>query len=159
MDCPPVLAAANPALATELRLTPSLSVRATVATLRWPPFSSAYMRQGSGSGKRRAVHSMISKPPLRLRRGQKTFVKPEALSARPSSKRMRLQILPFLFWTVHGPFSRFLLEGKHGVPAAPRAVGRGGAKECSEAVAARRLRSGTDFAPTTWGGAKDQLSS
>ena len=36
-------------------------------------------------------------------------------------------------------------------PSEANPVGRGGAKEWSAAVAVRRLRSGTDFAPTKWG--------
>ena len=39
-------------------------------------------------------------------------MKPEALPARPSSNRTHPLLLLFLFWTVHGPFSLFLLEEK-----------------------------------------------
>nr|WP_325305823.1 hypothetical protein [uncultured Oscillibacter sp.] len=39
-------------------------------------------------------------------------MKPEALPARLPSNRTHPLLLLFLFWTVHGPFSLFLLEEK-----------------------------------------------
>ena len=85
------------------------------------------------------------KPTLAPRRVLETFVKPEALPPRPR----------FLSSTVHGAFSLFAKEGPRKIEDF---VGRGGAKECSAAVAVRRLRSETNFAPTKWGGALHQPS-
>ncbi len=84
MDCPVLLAAANLAGVVELRLTASLSVRTMAAALRWPPFLRLCRpAPGERQRKEQLVHSITTQLPLRPRREQKTFVKPEALPARP----------------------------------------------------------------------------
>jgi hypothetical protein len=55
------------------------------------------------------------------------------------------RILLFLFWTVHGPFPRFLLEEKTGAPARPAAWGEEEGTEQSAVLAVRRGRSERSF--------------
>ncbi len=95
------------------------------------------------------------KPPLASRRGQglaypevRTMPRPRNASPSFSLFHRARRILSFSSGR----------KRENGAPAAPRAVGRGGAKERNEAVAVRRLRSEADFAPTKWGGALHQPS-
>ena len=76
------------------------------------PYRSVY-RSISGSGKRSRSIRQPPPPPLRLRRGLETFVKNGGTPcASPVLRPPAGAILLFLFWTVHGPFSLFLLEEK-----------------------------------------------
>ena len=58
--------------------------------------------------KEELVHSSRDKPPLNPIARGKSFRLRRSFSRAPVVSR----ILLFLFWTVHGPFSRFLLEEK-----------------------------------------------
>ena len=58
--------------------------------------------------KEELVHSSRDKPPLNLIARGKSFRLRRSFSRAPVSSPFLL----FLFWTVHGPFSRFLLEEK-----------------------------------------------
>ena len=69
--------------------------------------------QVSGSEKRRKSIRQPPKPPPAPRRGQKTCVPGGSTSyASPVLRPPAGAILLFLFWTVHGPFSLFLLARK-----------------------------------------------
>ena len=69
--------------------------------------------QVSGSEKRRKSIRQPPKPPPAPRRGQKTCVPGGSASyASPVLRPPAGAILLFLFWTVHGPFSLFLLARK-----------------------------------------------
>ena len=57
----------------------------------------------------------------------------------------RPPLLLFLFWTVHGPFSLFLLARKTGAPARPAAWGEEEGTEQSAVLAVRRGRNGRSF--------------
>ena len=76
------------------------------------PYGAVY-RSISGSGKRSWSIRQPPKPPPVPRRGQETCVKNGGTPcASPVPRPPAGTILLFLFWTVHGPFSRFLLEEK-----------------------------------------------
>ena len=76
------------------------------------PYGFVY-RGISGSGKRSWSIRQPPKPPLKLRRGLETFVKNGGTPcASPVPRPPAGVILLFLFWTVHGPFSLFLLARK-----------------------------------------------
>ena len=63
-------------------------------------------------------------------------------------------LLLLLFWTVHGPFSRFLLEENLGPPPQPSvavAVGRGGRNGAERSPRRQAGTERAEFLPTTWG--------
>ncbi len=70
----------------------------------FPPAPGERQRKGE------LVHSLRDKPPLNFIARGKSFRLRRSFSRGPPSPRGPL--LLFLFWTVHGPFSRFLLEEK-----------------------------------------------
>ena len=71
------------------------------------------LRQVSGSEKRRMSIRQPPNPRPHHAAGRRHAYPEEAPPARPPPSPVpRRAILPFLFWTVHGPFSLFLLEGK-----------------------------------------------
>ena len=96
-------------------------------------------RQVSGSEERRTVLSSTPKTPARTtpRTGDLHVIQ---------SVLCRAPVFSLPPCTAHSLFSQ-----KRGPRKIEDFVGRGGAKECSAAVAVRRLRSETDFAPTKWG--------
>ena len=68
---------------------------------------------GERQRKEEGVHSVTSKPLPVPRRGQKTCVKNGGTPcASPVFRPPAGALLLFLFWTVHGPFSLFLLARK-----------------------------------------------
>ena len=67
-----------------------------------------FSHQASDSEKRNTP-SRVAPAPVALRRVRSHSCLPPVIQARP---RIATPVLLFLFWTVHGPFSLFLLEEK-----------------------------------------------